>query len=540
MSNLMYVRSSELIVNGRKLRGYDLDFNINFTKESEAEIAEITIYNLNGESIAKMKEGQSVTLNAGYNGNMSNLVSGTIKSLSTKLSGVDNELTLKVEPNISTVLSKTVSKSYAPGSKASSILKDLTSGAGFEFGTLRLTVDKVYETGRVCIGKLETIIAEIVVETGSFSFIRSNSFYVVEDLYELDTGFLVTPVNGLIGSPEPAVVDDKNGYKISMLLNPLITVGSTFRLISKFANGLMRVEKGSHSGDFTTTVECLPTSVLERYVPPTTTGDDEGAGDGSNKSRIWIFLRKNGFSKPATAGAMGNLEWESGYDPNSENEIGAYGVVQWLGDRRTLLEERAAAAGKPANDLDFQLSHMLWELTDGPEKECFAVNGHIEGFKALQNYVDAAIIWEERYERAGGSHMDDRIAMAAAVLEWNGGPKSGGQAGNNYGFSADAFKCACGCGLDCVPEIKKKARDLSNTIGGEWQITSGARCPQQNAIDDGAADSLHLTGEACDGYVSGFSPGQVASAAQQVGLGTIRYSNFVHIQTYPCDAVGKY
>ena len=73
-------------------------------------------------------------------------------------------------------------------------------------------------------------------------------------------------------------------------------------------------------------------------------------------------------------------------------------------------------------------------------------------------------------------------------------------------------------------------------------ITSGFRCPYQNAKDGGASDSLHMEGAACDLYTPGMSRAmvdEIAYCAQQVGLGTLKYySNlFVHVQTYPADRV---
>jgi len=86
----------------------------------------------------------------------------------------------------------------------------------------------------------------------------------------------------------------------------------------------------------------------------------------------------------------------------------------------------------------------------------------------------------------------------------------------------------------------EQAREI---LGLPIVITSGARCPAQNARDGGVSDSLHLSGEACDSYTPGMSDDMVnrlRDVYQSVGLGTIRYygSQFVHAQLYPRDTIG--
>lgn len=115
-------------------------------------------------------------------------------------------------------------------------------------------------------------------------------------------------------------------------------------------------------------------------------------------------------------------------------------------------------------------------------------------------------------------------------------------------FTEDEFKCECGCGGDVKPELKVKVQQLRNLLSERAQhdmplvITSGFRCPTQNARDGGVPDSLHMSGDACDLYTPGMSRAmvdEIAYCAQQVGLGTLKYySNlFVHVQLYPADLV---
>lgn len=115
--------------------------------------------------------------------------------------------------------------------------------------------------------------------------------------------------------------------------------------------------------------------------------------DGPNKKAIWDFLRSQGLSELQTAGFMGNMRAESGFEPrlveygwpNSRGEISVqgqpsslddnvppdvgpkgqpgYGLVQWTGGRKQPLRELAASKGIPAGTLSLQLEYLWQELT---------------------------------------------------------------------------------------------------------------------------------------------------------------------------------
>ena len=538
MSNQLFKRKKELVINGESITDLDIDFNINFNPGTDPIINDITVYNLTPESTAKIVNGSTVTLNAGYGDMMGNLLIGKVSDYEKSNDGKDTALKLYVTPDMTVALSTVVSLTFEPGAIASDVLNDLFDAAGMQAGLMRLTDNIKYEKGKIINGTVQSAIIEIVKETRSFMFTRCNIVYVVEDVYELDTGYLLRPDTGLIGSPEPTDVAGSPGYKIVTLLNPMLTVGSVFRLESQYVSGLFRVDNGTHTGDFTTTLNCLPTDKVSRYVPPTTT--NKGTADNTPKGQIWNFLIGKGFSKAATAGVMGNMELESRYDPTAVNPTsGAYGLFQWTDTRQSTLYERAQLFGLSADSIAFQMEYFYWEITEGPENTCFPSYtdlSSLDAFKSLTDPEQATIIFEAAFERSGGSAIGDRIDYALAVYAWDGGGTTGGVGGGFFG--PDAFKCKCGCGLDVVQELKNKMEQVV-AITGDFVITSGARCEYQNNIGGGVSDSLHLTGQACDGYVPGGSVDQLYNAARSVGLGTIRYytDGFVHSQTYPADII---
>jgi len=538
--SVLFKREKQLIIDGVKLPDLDLAFSIPFDDKNEPSFPDITVVNMSEDAVNAVKVGSEVILNAGYTGNVGNILFGTVsKKYGNIQNGVDTEFKFQVTPSVEIMLRKTVQETYVAGTKASYIVKDLLGKVNLEVGTIVLTNDISYPTGKIVKNSIQKELELIAKETDSWFYTRANIIFINTNVYELDTGFLLRPDTGLIGYPELIDIDGQVGYKITTLLNPMMTVGSVFRLESKYVNGLFRVHAGTHSDDFMTVMDCLPTDTVSRYVPPVKKLTDVAKGN-TNKDKIWNYLIGKGFSKAAAAGVMGNFEWESHYDPTAENEIGAYGIAQWL-DRRGNLEAFASQRGQDPSSLAVQLDFFWYEVTEGGEASSFDSYGGLNGFMNLTDPQEAARIFEECYERSGGSHIGDRQELAQAVYDWDGqtaGTYEG--TGGDGNFPAGAFQCECGCGLDCVPELKDKMNQLWDKIG-EIIITGPARCEWQNSQTPGAApDSLHKTGEAADCYCPGSSVDYLADNAQNVGLGTIRYysSGFVHCQTYPRDTVG--
>lgn len=171
------------------------------------------------------------------------------------------------------------------------------------------------------------------------------------------------------------------------------------------------------------------------------------------------------------------------------------------------------------------------------------------GFTAAEDGIAGPDTWESvrAFQRSAGLADDGIVGPQtyAALFSQNTVRADGASSGCDSlkWFGPDEFKCACGCGLDCIDELKVKIDRLRELLGLPLIVSSGARCPAENASVGGVPDSLHLSGEAADIYTPGMTTelvDRIAGLAHQVGLGTIRYYNerFVHLQTWPRDTVG--
>lgn len=88
---------------------------------------------------------------------------------------------------------------------------------------------------------------------------------------------------------------------------------------------------------------------------------------GQYDAQTWQFLTSNGLNPTAAAGVMGNLEQESNINPGAKNGIGAYGIAQWLGGRKSALFQYASSHGLAPNSIQAQLGYLWQEISSGSE-----------------------------------------------------------------------------------------------------------------------------------------------------------------------------
>ena len=93
--------------------------------------------------------------------------------------------------------------------------------------------------------------------------------------------------------------------------------------------------------------------------------------------------------------------------------------------------------------------------------------------------------------------------------------------------------------LSNLVELAKNLQVLRDEVKKPIKITSGYRPAELNAKVGGATKSRHITGQAADFKIEGYTPKQVAAIIEKLiaegkmkqgGLGT--YSTWVHYDTY--------
>ena len=262
-----WIRQTEAIIGNRSFHSndFEMEFKVEFDDKDDPNVSEVKIYNLSQGTISSMKKDTPVILNAGYQGDVGTILQGTIEKISSQVQGVDKITTITVGEGTSNWLNSEVNKTYAEGTKASFIAKDIAREFGMEIGEIRLTKDIEYPRGKVVSGATQNILRQIAKETDSKLHITKGKIYIRPWDSGDNIGFLLNSDTGLIDSPEFFEEEEGSGdkarkvsgYKVRMLLNHRITTDSIIQLDSNVVNGIFRVRKGTHSGEFTTEVEVI-------------------------------------------------------------------------------------------------------------------------------------------------------------------------------------------------------------------------------------------------------------------------------------------
>ena len=225
----------------------------------------------------------------------------------------------------------------------------------------------------------------------------------------------------------------------------------------------------------------------------------------STAARLANAFSKAGFSKEATAGMMGNVQWESGFRADSINEIGATGIMQWYpGSKITdWFNTQDDLKGRPATDEEGQIRMAVWVGQDTSSwNNEFISKAKAEGMRAIGDDLyrswreasspeDAALAWHWGFERADDSTGPRRQTAARGFydkglegLSFTGKPNSdntaettstrcsttnGGSSGNvkagsaggapddtdNYAWMCSAIGvCKDGDGFEGSPKVK--------------------------------------------------------------------------------------
>lgn len=147
---------------------------------------------------------------------------------------------------------------------------------------------------------------------------------------------------------------------------------------------------------------------------------------GTPEEKVWWALIDAGYSKEATAGVMGNIYAESGFNASIiEGGTGiGFGLCQWSFGRRTQLEAYAASKGVSPSDVDTQIEFLLGEITPGGGANGYATynlmanHGYTANdWKNASTPEQAAEIFCWIFERPGIPRMSVRTEAARRYYE---------------------------------------------------------------------------------------------------------------------------
>ena len=242
----------------------DLEFEVPFDDDTEADEATITVYNLSKDTIGRLKVNDEITITAGYKDDTGVIFAGVISTVKTKWNGQDKVTTITAIDDTEQREKKTVSYSFKAGIKAKYILRLLVHELGLPIAVFEITKDFTYTGGAVVSGELMDAIRQYAEVCGAKAYINKRKIYVQDASKGEDLKFTVNTDTGLLGSPEEFSEEEEGktvkGVKFKMLLEHRVTTASIINLKSRDFTGKYRVREGTHAcneTDFYTEVTAI-------------------------------------------------------------------------------------------------------------------------------------------------------------------------------------------------------------------------------------------------------------------------------------------
>lgn len=267
MSSPFWLRVIELTVGDKQWikdnsGGLEIKFDTTSKAKTESDGADVdlntvSIYNLSADSRNAIKKGDKVILNAGYKGNVGNLIIGRVESIEVEREGLDIVTRLSITDGGLEWKQAAITKTYQPGSKADYIMRDIANTMGYEVSMIKPNVNIEYKLGKSVSGKCGNILKQLVKDTDSKMYINKNRLYIMPKKDGIKNGFLLNSQHGLLESPkrqETSTDDNKSkiSFSVRSKLNHELTVNSFIIVESITLNGRVRIEEVKHSSEFET------------------------------------------------------------------------------------------------------------------------------------------------------------------------------------------------------------------------------------------------------------------------------------------------
>ena len=273
------IKTGDVTIDNQDL---DVEFEIPFDDDTEADEAEIIVYNLSDLTIQNIKKDAQISVTAGYGTDTGAIFSGVISKVKAYYSGEDRVTEIYAIDQASLQERELKSISYAKGTTASKILRDLVSQVGLPVAVFSPKRDHTYKDKSTVDGGLMENIRKYAKVCGVSAYICKGQIYVRHILDGDGLDFTLSSDTGLLSlsefEEEQTAEDFKDtvtGYEMTMLLQHRITTASLIHVQSRNVTGTYRVREGSHTYDGTDfltkvkAIECPTASAAEEPATET-------------------------------------------------------------------------------------------------------------------------------------------------------------------------------------------------------------------------------------------------------------------------------
>lgn len=216
---------------GLDLSGLHIKFATHKGDIETPNSAEITVYNLSPETVARLKgEFKRVVLSAGYKTNAGIIFDGTIRQVRSLRSGADSWVEIIAADGDRAYNFATVNCTLAAGARPADQVAACGAAMdakGTATGYIPDLGGQALPRGKVMYGMARSYMRDVADTTDTTWSIQDGKMQMVPAAaYLPGEAVVLTASTGLVGSPEQT----NEGIKVRCLLNPRIRVGGRIKL----------------------------------------------------------------------------------------------------------------------------------------------------------------------------------------------------------------------------------------------------------------------------------------------------------------------
>jgi hypothetical protein len=248
---------------GKRTDYIEIHFSVPFSNDTEKNIAEITLYNINPSDFNRIHKGDKVKLYAGYSGDVGLLISGTIyRTTIPYLEEADTAYVLRVMEGQDYTRKAKQHLTFGKNTYASTIIKKVASNAGIKLNYVSLKTNKKYKDGFTAEDHPMDTLEQIADDCKTSLFYLRGKLtlrYVYDgnsyDQFDLnyDTGLLESPTREDRDEDWEDGDDDdglgKYSWSVNSILNYHLTTYAHVSIKTKYIKQTVRVISGEHSFD---------------------------------------------------------------------------------------------------------------------------------------------------------------------------------------------------------------------------------------------------------------------------------------------------
>lgn len=242
----------------------DIHFRVECnTSNDEPNRARVTVYNLSEASKEKFRVGDVAELVAGYKQDHGTIFMGKITEVYSEVQGADVATHVELVDATDDLLAKKITKSWAPGTPAVDVIKDVLAEVGVAV-ELEEQSDVVFESGYAVQEKVaKDVVHDVLSELVDFEvYFRHGTAVVAKKQTGVVEGYSLSPETGLLSVQKAKTAEEgeesEYDYIVKALLLWKIAAGSVIQIESKAASGTFKVVEYEHVCDalsFTTTMK---------------------------------------------------------------------------------------------------------------------------------------------------------------------------------------------------------------------------------------------------------------------------------------------